>query len=149
MSLINYVRGRSAWDGPSKDSTGDSLLAEEETNEQTALRKVGAYRRLSVSLDDGQVTTGGSDTETVTIEVVDGLEVAEGTDPTDAAVLYYDGDVTLSVDGVETTKTLTNGRVEFDLTTEKSTDSEIEIVAESLADHPAESDSAIIEVVSQ
>jgi hypothetical protein len=55
--------------------------------------------------------------------------------------------VTLFVDGQKTTKTLSNGSVSFDLTTDKPAGSEIEIVAKSLATHPAERDSAIIEVI--
>jgi len=106
------------------------------------------YRHLHLSLADAQVTNDGTDTETVTISVVDGLDVARGDVPENATVLDHSGDVILFVDGQQTTKTLTNGKVEFDLTTDKPAGSEIEIVAESLADHPAESDSAIIKVVS-
>jgi hypothetical protein len=106
------------------------------------------YRVLSLSANNGQVANDGTDTETVTVKVVDGLEVARGIDPANATVLDYDGDVTLTVDGQKTTKTVTNGSVEFDLTTDKPAGSEIDVVAESLADHPAESDSEMIEVVS-
>lgn len=104
------------------------------------------YRHLLVTVSDGQIANDGEDTETVTVEAVDGLEVARGTDPTEASVLDYDGDMTVTVDGQEVTKTLTNGSVEFDITTEKSAGSTIEIVAESLVDHPAKSDSVTIEV---
>lgn len=106
------------------------------------------YRHLRLSLNEGKILNDNTDTEKVTVEVVDGLEIARGTEPTDATVLDYDGDVTLTVDGAETTKTLTNGSVSFDLITDKQAGSEIEIIAESLADHPAEHDSATIEVVS-
>lgn len=104
-------------------------------------------RHLRLSLADGQLTNDGADVETVTVEVVDGLEVVRGTDPADATVLNHDGDVTLTIDDVEMTKTLAKGSVAFDLTTEKPAGSTIEIVAESLADHPAESDRAEIEVI--
>jgi len=104
------------------------------------------YHQFCVLLSDNQFTNNNTTSETVTIEVVNGLEVARGDDPT---VLDYDGDVAFSVNGQQTTKTLTNGSVSFDLTTDKPAGSEIEIVAESLADHPAESDIATIEVVSQ
>jgi len=104
------------------------------------------YRQLRVSLSDGSLANDGTDTETVTIEVVSGLDVSRGDS---ATVLDYNGDITITVDGKQTTKTLTNGSVSFDVTTTKSAGSEIEIVAESLADHPAESDSATIEVVGQ
>lgn len=106
-----------------------------------------SHRHLTVTVSDDQVANDGSDTETVTINVVDGLGVARGTDPADATVLDYSGDVTLRVDGVETTKTLTSGSVEFDVTTEKPAGSEIQIEAVGLADHPAESDGATIEVI--
>lgn len=107
------------------------------------------YRKLHVSLSDGQVANDDTDTETVSVAVVDGLEVARGTDPAEATVLDYDGDVALTIDGVKTTKTLSGGGVTFDVTTTKDAGETIEIVAGSLADHPAESDSATIEVVSQ
>lgn len=103
------------------------------------------YRQLRVSLSDCSLVNDGTDTETVTIKVVSGLDVARGDSPT---VLDYDGDVTISVGGVETTKTITGGSVEFDLSTDKPAGSEIEIVAESLVNHPSESDSATIKVVS-
>jgi len=109
---------------------------------------VSYIHHLRVTTANQEITNDGSDTETVNVAVVDGLEVMRGTDPTNATVLDYNGDVTLSVDGQQTTKTLTNGSVSFDLTTDKPAGSEIEIVAESLADHVAESDSATIEVVS-
>lgn len=100
---------------------------------------------IHVELEDGEITTGGK--ETVTIYLVN--EFVNPTKPfDDIAVLNYDRDIKLHVDGSETSKTLTNGRVTFDLTTDKSTGSEIEIVAELLHDAPAESDSATIEVVS-
>lgn len=108
-----------------------------------------AYHQLHLSFDDSELINDGTDTETVTISVVDGLEVARGTDTANATVLAYDGgDVTVSVDGVETTKTLSGGTVSFDLTTTKSAGSEIVVEAVGLSDRPAESDSATIEVVS-
>jgi len=107
------------------------------------------FRYINISFTDGQMINDGTDTETVTVEVVNGLEVVRGSDPSNATVLDYDGDVTVTIDGVETTKTLSNGTVSFDLTTDKPAGSTIEIVAESLTDHPAKSDSAEIEVVNQ
>jgi hypothetical protein len=116
-------------------------------NDPSIVEQWKPHRHFAVSLSNGRISNGG--TETATVEVVDGLEVARGTSPKNAAVLDCGGDVKLSVDGNETVKNLTNGSVEFDLTTDKSAGTEIEIVAESLADYPAESDSATIEVVSQ
>lgn len=106
------------------------------------------FRHLLATSSDNQLTNDG-DIETVTIRVVDGLEVARGTAPENATVLDYSVDVTVSIDGVKTTKTLSNGTVSFDLTTDKPAGSTITVTAESLAENPAESDSATIEVVSQ
>jgi hypothetical protein len=116
--------------------------------ENLTLHRYLKYMHLNMTLDDVVITNNGVDTEQIEITLVDGLEVVRGTDPTEATVLDYDGDITLTVDGIEMTKTLTNGSVKFNITTDKPAGSEIEIVAESLADHPAESDSATIEVVS-
>jgi len=104
------------------------------------------YRQFSVSMSDGQILNDATATETVTIKVVSGLNIASGDEP---SVLDYSGEVSVSVDDQQTTKTFTNGTVSFDLKTDKPAGSEIEIVAESLTNHPAESDSATIEVVSQ
>ncbi len=130
-------------------SDGDDYVTENVTTDVQTAEMYGhlPYRVLKLGTFDGQLTNDGTDTEMLTVEVVDGLEVAKGTDPGNATVLDYDGDVALSIDGAETTKTLSNGTVSFELTTEKSAGSTIEIVAETLADHPAESDSATIEVI--
>jgi len=102
------------------------------------------YRYLRIIMSNDVLVNDGISSVKVTLNVVSGLDVVRHDDPT---VLDYDGDVTLSVDGQQTTKTLSNGSVEFDLTTDKSAGSEIEIVAGSLDDHPAKSDRATIEVV--
>lgn len=139
MSSIEYIH-----------NDGDGCVTEQvDTGTQVAeIYGHLPYRVFCITFGDGQVTNDNTDTETVTVEVVDGLKVARGTDPANATVLDYGGDVTLSVDDQQTNKTLTNGSVEFELTTDKPAGSEIEIVVESLGDHPAESDSATIEVVS-
>lgn len=131
-----------------QDATdGDYVEEHTQTEVQTAINHTYKKKRiLRITLDDGQVINDGSDTETVTIEIVDGLEIARGTDPTNATVLGYDGDATVTVDGAETTKTLASGVVSFDVTTTKDDGSVIEIIAEGIADHPAESDRAVIEV---
>jgi len=105
-----------------------------------------SYRWLSVSLDDGYIVNNGSDTNTVTVRVVDGVEVARGSDPSNASVLSYDGDVVVTVDGSETTKTLSSGSLSFDLTTTKSAGDVITVKAVDLVDHPSESDVVNIEV---
>jgi len=104
------------------------------------------YRLLSVSVSKGSVVNDGTDTETVTIRCLSSLDMVNNNRET---VLSYDGDVTVTVNGAEITKALTNGSVSFDLTTTKTAGSEIQVVTESLVDHPAESDRAIIEVESQ
>jgi hypothetical protein len=146
---IEYVRGGV---DATPDKTGDYVLDKTTTNTGQETYNLGsansgAYRRLHVSLSNGSVVNDSTDTETVTLSVVDGLEVARGAEPSNATVLDYDGDVTVTIDGVETTKTLTSGTTEFDVTTAKSAGSTIGIVAESLADHPAESSRATIEVL--
>jgi hypothetical protein len=55
--------------------------------------------------------------------------------------------VTVRIDGAAVTKTVSGGTVEFDVTTEKPAGETIEIVAKSLADHPAESDSVKLGVM--
>jgi len=136
---------------PSTDYTrdaGDDYVTEQTDTGSQVAQTYGhvPYRHFRVSTDDREVVNDGTDTEVVTVEVVNGLEVARGTAPVDATVLDYDGDVTVRVDGIELTKTLTDGGVSFDVTTEKSAGSVIEVEAADLADHPAESDTAEIEV---
>lgn len=118
-------------------------------NTGTVIRSVSPVtfkNHINIGISDGEVANDGTNTETITISVVDGLEVARGTDPANATVLDYDGDVTVSIEGAKTTKTLSNGTVSFDLTTDKPAGSTITVTAESLTDHPSESDSATIEV---
>lgn len=103
------------------------------------------YHKLRVETEDGEIIGDGEDTETVTISVISGLDFVSNNRET---IIEYDGNVTLSVDRQQTIKTLANGSVSFELSTTKSAGSEIELVAGSLADHPAESDRATIEVVS-
>jgi len=129
------------------DQNDDYVTEQLDTGTQTAeLHGHIPYRRLRVTPTDGSLINDGSATETVTVAVVNGLEVARGTKPSNATMLNYDGDVTLSVDGSQTVKTLSNGSVSFDVTTTKSAGSEIKIVAESVNNHPADRDSAVVEV---
>lgn len=137
MSLIEYTHGNENEFVVKKIDTGNQLAE---------VYGHLPYRVLRLSLADGQAANDGTDTETVTIKVVSGLDVARGESPT---VLDCNGDVTITVDGKQTTKTLANGSVSFNLATDKPAGSEIEVVAESLENHPAKSDSTTIEVVSQ
>lgn len=123
---------------------GDYLTELVDTGNQVAEVYGLPYRKLTVTTSDGSVTTGGTDNETVTVEVISQLDYLNNDRET---TLAYDGDATLRIDGAEVNKTLTSGTVEFTITTEKPAGSTIEIVAESLADVPAESDSAEIEVI--
>jgi hypothetical protein len=147
MTKITYQRGSVDNEGvPTLSETGDRVIEITDTGVQEALSSHSRFYLLVVSIEDGEMVNNGTDTETVTIEVVNGLEVARGAARENATVLDYDGDVTITIDGVETTKTLTHGSVSFGVTTEKPATSTIEAVAEALSDHPAESDSAEIEV---
>jgi len=138
MSLIEYTH-----------TDGDDYVTENITTDTQTAEIYGhiPYCVFVLTLQNGRVLNNGTDTESVTVSVRDGLAVARGAAPSDATVLDYSGDVMISVDGVETTKTFTNGTVSFELTTEKPAGSEIQIVSEPLADHPAERDSMTIEVV--
>jgi len=125
---------------------GDYIIktVERENGSDWSIDPYKPYRFLSLSLSGDQIINDGSDTVAITIELLDGLSIVR---ETDVSVVSYDGDLTVLVDGVEQTKTLTNGSMSFELSTDKAAGSNIEVVAESLADHPAESDSAVIEVV--
>ncbi|MBP1953593.1 hypothetical protein J2752_000474 [Halarchaeum rubridurum] len=99
--------------------------------------------------DDGQLPNDGSATETLQVAVVDGLQVARGTDPSDADVLDAGGEATVTVDGVAQSVSLTGGTGSLDVTTTASAGSTIRVQATDLAEHPAEqSDVVEIEVVS-
>lgn len=101
---------------------GDDYVTEVvDTGTQTAeIRGPIPYRQFRVSVDDGQVRNDGADTETVTVEIVDGLEVARGTDPTDASVLPVDATARVNIDGAEVSVSLTGGSGTRDVTTTKA-----------------------------
>lgn len=127
---------------------GDNIVRHINTDRQTITESpFKPYSRLLVATDDGRLANNGTDAETVAVTVRDGLKIARGTEITDTSILDHNGDVTVLIDGEAVTKTLTGGSVSFELTTEKAAGETIEIVAESLADVPAESDSAEIEVI--
>jgi hypothetical protein len=104
------------------------------------------YHQFRVSNDDGELINDGSDTEVITIKLVNGLQVARENRPAD--VLAFDGDVSVAVNGAETTKAMTDGSVSFNITTSKPAGASITVRAVGLNNHPAESDSAAIEVIS-
>jgi len=102
-------------------------------------------RHLRLTTEDGQVTGDGTDTETVEIEVVSGLQVARDNTPAD--VLAYDGDCTVAVAGQERTVTLAGGTATVDVTTDQPAGETVLVEARALADHPAETDTIRIQVV--
>lgn len=121
-----------------------------ETESQTAtIEGHLKYRVLSVSVSKDKIINDGVDTVTVTITVLDGLDIARGTDPGAATVLDYDGNVSILIEGNEMTKLATNGTVQFELTADKTAGSSLECVAVGLDGHPAEGDREVIEVVSE
>jgi hypothetical protein len=134
---------------PSTDyqhTDGDGYVTELVDTRNQVAKKYGhlPYRKLAVTTSDGSVATGGSDSETVTVEVISQLDYLNNDRET---TLAYGGDMTVRIDGEAVTKTLSGGSVEFTITTEKAAGETIEIVAESLAEHPAESDSTTVEVI--
>lgn len=128
---------------------GDYVIENRDTGTQVAqIRGHIPARHLRLDLDDGTITNDGADTETVTVDVVSGLEVARGTAAEDASTLDVDDDATLIVDGREVTVPLSGGTGSTTITSTASAGSTIEIVAEELSSYPAETDSVEIEVVS-
>jgi hypothetical protein len=128
-------------------TTGDEYVTELTHTETQTAETYGhlPYRQLRVSAEDGQLKNSGSDTETIIIEVINGLQLARGETPAD--VLAYDGDVTVEIDGAETTKSMTGGSVSFDVTTSKPAGASISVRAVGLNNHPVESDSVSIKPV--
>jgi len=139
MSLIDYARN------DSDDFVTEIVTTDEQTSE---IYGHLPYRILSVRLDDGTVTNDGTDVESISVEVVDGLEMARGTDLSDATTLDEDATATVTVDGVDQTVELTNGSGSIDITTSKPAGSTISVEAVGLESYPAESDSVEIEVIS-
>lgn len=131
-----------------KKGTDGDLLVEIVNTESQTVEISGhiPYRHIRVSLSNDQLLNDAIDSTMVTIEVVSGLDLSRGDSPD---MINYNGDVTVFVDDIKMTKTVTNGSVKFDLTTDKQSGSEIGVVAKSLTGHPSEPDSAIIEVVSE
>lgn len=104
------------------------------------------YRHAVLSLEDAVLLNDGVDTETIGVEIVDGLEVARGTAPEDAAVLSEDATATLSIDGATVDVSLTGGSGTKTLTTTKSDGATIEVELVALSTGPVDGDRATIEV---
>jgi hypothetical protein len=139
MSSINY-----------QHDAGDEFVTEEvETGAQTA-EVYGhlPYRVAHLSSEDGQLVNDGTDTETVTVELRDGLEIARGTDPANAALVAESRTVVVEIDGAEQSVDVTDGSGTVDLSTQKSAGSTITVEAVWLSDGPAlNTDSIEIEVI--
>jgi hypothetical protein len=116
-----------------------------EPNTPAKIENHAQYRMLRVSTTDNKIIDNGTDTITIMIEAIDKLDVLQNNEQN---VLNYDGDVNVNIDGKKMTKKLSGGTTSFNLTTQKVSDSIIKIVANSLSDKPAESDSIKIKVVS-
>lgn len=137
MSLTEYVL-----------NDGDDYVTEKVTTDAQTAEVYGhlPYRVFHVTTDGGTITNDGEDTVAVTISVVDGLEIARGTDRQNATVLDVSDDVSLTVNGADITKSLENGTMSFDVTTTKTAGGMVDITAVSLVNHPAGRDTAEIEV---
>jgi hypothetical protein len=118
---------------------------ETSANSPAMLPKDSAYRHLQVSAEDNTIINDGTDTEAITIEVLNGLDIMRSDLP--ANTLNYDGDVALEIDGAKATKTVTDGSVSFDISTSKPAGAEIVVRAVGLNDHPADADSVSVEVL--
>lgn len=120
-----------------------------ETDEQTAeLPCWSAYRVGSISLSDGEVTNDGVDTETISIEVVDGLEVARGSSTASAPILNVSGTATIEIDGAAVSVAISSGTGTKEVTSTKSAGSTISVEVVEIDVGPIEPDTAEIEVVS-
>lgn len=130
-------------------SDDDEYVTElKQTQTQTA-EIVGhiPYHQFRASADDGTLVNDGTDTESVVVDVVNGLQFARGNTPADI-LAQSTGDVTVEIDAADITKSLTDGTLTVDITTQKPAGSIIEVVAKSLASKPAGRDTVEIEVTS-
>lgn len=119
-----------------------------ENNSPAVIPNKCPYIHLRINVDKKQIINNNSDSVAVTIKTVNGIEVCHGTELTNASVVAHNGTVEIHIDEKLTTKEISDGILSFNLKTDKPTGTSINIVAESLVDDPAESDSTTIEVVS-
>lgn len=130
------------------NSDGPMVMEENQTPTGVFRRGIHPYRLLHLTVEDGKVVNDGADTETVTVELKDGLAVANGQPIEDAPILEMDEDVVLAVNGNETTKSMTDGILQFDLTSTMSAGTLIEAETRNIVGVLNGDDSATIEVVS-
>lgn len=136
------------------DGSGDEVVEviENAGREQNATVRRGIgqmYRQLVLMLEDGVLLNDGTETETLRVEIVNGLEIARGTDISNASLIIEDHTATLTVDGTEVDVTVTDGTGKTDITTTKSDGSTIDVQVAGLTSHAAsESNIKTIEVTS-
>jgi len=130
MSSISYRR----------DKGSDYITESVKTNTQTA-ETVGhlPYRVLRLSLSDGKIVNDGAETETVTVKVVDGLEIARGTNRGDATLLDYNGTVTVEIDGAEHSVSISGGVGSLDYATTQTAPTTVNVQAVALDAKPVDS----------
>jgi hypothetical protein len=122
------------------DDTDDFVTEKVTTDVQTAeIYGHIPYRVFVVSLAGGQVANDGEAVETVTVSVVDGLEVARGTDSPEATVLDYDGEATVEIAGTEHSVSISGGTGTLDYATTQPAPATVDVQATALSDVPAES----------
>jgi hypothetical protein len=114
-------------------------------NNPAVVHQFRPYHQLRLSVDDGELINDGTDTETVTVELIDGLQVVRGNTPAD--VIDAAGDVILKIDGGEITKSLIDGAVSFEISTSKPIGSTIVVRVAEVNSHPSDSESVSINVV--
>lgn len=90
---------------------------------------VGHEWRLYLSISSGSLQNDGENTVTATVSVVDGLEVARGTDPSEASVLDDDQTATVEIDGSPTEVSVTDGSGTKEIKTERTAGSTITVRA--------------------
>jgi len=112
--------------------------AEETDDQEYSIPFWSPLKRLRLIYEDGQLTNDDTDTETVTLEVVDGLEIARGADPAEATVLDYDGTATVEIGGAEHSVSINGGTGTLDYATTQPAPATVDMQATALADVPAE-----------
>ena len=122
-------------------NSGDDYVTELiDTGGQVAERYARVpYRHIVLTNGDGVILSDNTDTETVRVSVVDGLEVARGTDPAEATVLAEDHTATVEIDGSPVEVSITDGSGTKEITTTKSAGSTISVEAVGLDGVPVES----------
>lgn len=132
-----------------RHDSDEEFVTEVTTTETQTSETVGhiPYRQFWLSADDRQVVGDGTDTETISVGVVSGLDVARGTSPANATTLSVTDDATIVVDGAEQTVSLSSGTATLDVQTTRPAGARIDVEAIDLASSPADSATVQIEVI--